>query len=77
MEKNKYDAYVAKCAKKAGNNFKRLMTFCKKHDISSSEMDTLCKIIDSYSKLNCDIMAWSVKNDIDYDKLTIDVADSF
>lgn len=77
MKQNEYDAYVTKCAKKAGNNFKRLMSFCKKHDISSSEMDRLCSIIDSYSKLNCDIMSWSVKNKIDYEKLSIDVTNSF
>ena len=77
MKQNKYDAYVAKCAKKAGNNFKRLLSFCKKHNISSSEMDKLCTIIDSHSKLNCDIMKWSIKNQVDCNKLAMDVTNSF
>ena len=71
-----YDRNVRKYAKAAGEAFRSLLAFADKYGPTSGGarfMDELCSVVDTYSRINWDILEWCHRSGVDAGDFASDI----
>lgn len=79
VTKRTYDRNVRKYAKAAGEAFSSLIAFADKYGPASGRdeyLDELRCLIDTYGRLNCDILEWCYRSGVDAERFACDVNNS-